>query len=256
MTRTDDRALLDIGVCSLDPVTMNQALKRVKELSRGDRARYVVTPNIDHVARLSQQPEGPSFRSLYDEAALCLCDSRILEKVLRIAGKRIPEVIPGSTLTQRIFDEQITPQDRVLVLGGSEQTFVRLLEAYPQFTMFHRNPSMGFIHNDYEVKALTQLVERTRPTYTFLALGSPQQERLAHRIMTMGGATGVCLCIGSSLRFIVGEETRAPRAWQALHLEWLYRLLQDPFRLGGRYLANAFSLPGIYRAVSGARMRA
>ena len=38
------------------------------------------------------------------------------------------------------------------------------------------------------------------------------------------------------LNFLTGEERRAPSWMRRCGVEWLYRLLQDPRRLAGRYL--------------------
>ena len=84
---------------------------------------------------------------------------------------------------------------------------------------------------------------RSRARFTFLAVGSPQQELLAHRVALRAGAGrddagGCALCIGAALRFVVGEEKRAPVIMQKLGLEWSYRLGQDPVRLWRRYLVD------------------
>jgi hypothetical protein len=51
-------------------------------------------------------------------------------------------------------------------------------------------------------------------------------------------ARGLALCVGASLNFITGTEKRAPAWVQKLTLEWLYRLLQNPRRMAGRYLVR------------------
>jgi exopolysaccharide biosynthesis WecB/TagA/CpsF family protein len=57
---------------------------------------------------------------------------------------------------------------------------------------------------------------------------------------------GVVLCIGASILFMVGEEKRAPMLIQKMHLEWLYRAIQDPKRLLSRYIDNLFQLPKLF----------
>src|SRR6185436_2589093 len=74
--------------------------------------------------------------------------------------------------------------------------------------------------------------------YCLLAVGSPQQEFVAYCLKQRGAARGLALCIGASVDFLTGKERRAPRAWQALGCEWLYRLLQSPRRMAYRYLVR------------------
>jgi N-acetylglucosaminyldiphosphoundecaprenol N-acetyl-beta-D-mannosaminyltransferase len=55
----------------------------------------------------------------------------------------------------------------------------------------------------------------------------------------MAGRTrGLAICAGASLDFLIGKQVRAPRWMQALHIEWLHRLLSDPKRLAYRYLVR------------------
>ncbi len=57
---------------------------------------FVVTPNVDHLAQLQNNP---SLRNAYAKARLRLCDSRILMPLLHRLGVPVEEVIPGSDLT-------------------------------------------------------------------------------------------------------------------------------------------------------------
>ncbi len=96
---------------------------------------------------------------------------------------------------------------------------------------------MGFIRNPAAVEQCLQFIESNSPfRFCFLAIGCPQQEAIAAALKRRGTAKGLALCVGASLNFLVGDEKRAPLWMQRLSLEWLYRLLQDPKRLAGRYL--------------------
>ena len=96
---------------------------------------------------------------------------------------------------------------------------------------------MGFIHDPAATERCLTFVESLSPfRFCFLAVGSPQQEVLAHALQQRARARGLALCVGASLNFITGSERRAPLWMQHGGLEWLYRLLQDPRRLARRYL--------------------
>jgi exopolysaccharide biosynthesis WecB/TagA/CpsF family protein len=69
---------------------------------------------------------------------------------------------------------------------------------------------------------------------------------LAAALARGGKATGVGLCIGAGLDFLVGVRRRAPAALRAANLEWLFRLACEPRRLSRRYLVDG---PRILRVV-------
>jgi N-acetylglucosaminyldiphosphoundecaprenol N-acetyl-beta-D-mannosaminyltransferase len=68
----------------------------------------------------------------------------------------------------------------------------------------------------------------------FVALGAPRQEVFAARCLDELDGTGM-LCIGAALDFIAGTQTRANTFVQRIGLEWAWRMLREPRRLGPRY---------------------
>ncbi len=195
---------------------------------------YVVTPNADHLLRLHREP---SFRALYADAAWVLLDSRFIGHLLRLTrGLQLP-LCTGSDLTAALFARVIRPDDRLIVIGGSDEQSRRLAARYGLTGLVHFNPPMGFIHDPAAVEACLAFVEAHSPfRFCLLAVGCPQQEMLAQRLKQRGRARGLALCIGASINFLTGDEQRAPRWLQRCGLEWLFRLMRSPRRLARRYL--------------------
>ncbi|MFX8035998.1 WecB/TagA/CpsF family glycosyltransferase, partial [Acinetobacter baumannii] len=81
-------------------------------------------------------------------------------------------------------------------------------------------PPMGFIKDPAAVEGCIRFVLDHPARYVFFAVGAPRSELLAQRIAERGGATGVGLCIGSSLHFLTGMVPRAPGWMRRLALEW------------------------------------
>ena len=236
---------LQFSTAPIDQVL--QALAR----SRGDAPfGYVVTPNVDHMVRLTglqaEDPEHDRLWQVYRGADARLCDSRILALLARLRGVTLP-VVPGSELTQRLFDEAIREGDAVTIIGGREDALRLLRSRYPGVAFRQHIPPMGLRRNAAAMDDAAAFVRAQPARFVFLAVGSPQQELLAGRIKAEGGATGIGLCIGAAIDFIVGTEKRAPRIMQKMALEWAYRLGSDPRRFWRRYLVEG---PKIFRAVA------
>lgn len=197
---------------------------------------YVVTPNTDHILRLT---EDPSLAPVYAGATFSLLDSRFIALCLRaLRGIRLP-VCTGSDLTARLFSRVIQPDDKVVLVGGTPEQARKLAQRYGLRQLVHHNPPMGFIRDRAAIEACLEFVEQQSPfRFCLLAVGSPQQEIVARRLKDRGQARGLALCIGASINFLTGEEQRAPRWMQQSGLEWLYRLAQNPRRLAHRYLVR------------------
>ena len=129
------------------------------------------------------------------------------------------------------------PADRVVLIGGSDSHAKTIAATFGLADVRHHNPPMGFIGDDAAVENCLRFIEAQSPfRFCFLAVGSPQQEIVAHRLQARGSARGLVFCVGAALNFITGAEARAPRWMQLMALEWLHRLQQDPRRLARRYL--------------------
>jgi len=199
-----------------------------------ERYGYVVTPNVDHLIRCH---EDPSYHSIYRAATYVLLDSRFAAYLLLVVkGLRLP-VCPGSDVLPALLEKVVGPCDRLVLIGGSSQQAQTLERNYGLRNLRHHNPPMGFINDPAAVRDCLEFIEEASPfRFCFLAVGAPQQERIAHQLMARDRARGLALCLGASLNFVTGVERRAPVWMRRIGSEWLYRLMQDPKRLGQRYL--------------------
>ncbi|HEV7263786.1 MAG TPA: WecB/TagA/CpsF family glycosyltransferase [Falsiroseomonas sp.] len=215
---------------------------------------YLVTPNADHLVRLAREPE--RYRPLYREAAWRLLDSRVVARLARAMGLPAPPVVPGSDLTARLLGEAVAPDDRIAILGGTAATAAAVRARFGLRDVVHHDPPMGFDADPAALEAAIAFVRDARARFAFLCVGSPRQEIVARAVARRGDATGTALCVGASLRFLSGEERRAPRLVQRAGLEWAWRLAQDPRRLARRYLVEDPALLGLLLKERSARRRA
>ena len=225
--------LLGVDFAGLGP---GEVVRRLAARPASAPFAYAVTPNSDHLIRLSVQPE---LRPLYEAAALRLLDSRVVARLARLFGLDAPPVVTGSDLTAALFERVVEPDDPVAVLGGSEEVAAALRSRYRLSRLAHHNPPMGFDRDPAALEVALRFLEAHPARFVFLAVGSPRQEIVAEALVRRGKATGVGLCIGASLLFLAGLERRAPLAVQKAGMEWAWRLAGDPKRLAKRYLVDS-----------------
>ena len=71
-----------------------------------------------------------------------------------------------------------------------------------------------------------------------MCLGHPKQELLAKELKNYdwaGARPDWIMCVGATIEFLTGEQKRAPKAFQVLGLEWIFRLLTNPRKFFNRY---------------------
>jgi N-acetylglucosaminyldiphosphoundecaprenol N-acetyl-beta-D-mannosaminyltransferase len=213
------------------------------ELDRMSRARKfatVITPNVDHIVMLhnkSTDDVTERFRNATSAAGMLICDSRVLSALAALRGIKL-QVVTGSDLTAYLFEHGFFDNRRVALIGGDQDMLSELSRRYPTIHLFQHIPPMGVLGNEEAIKEIETFVAANGFDYVLFAMGAPRSEIIAQRCSQLPGATGVALCIGASIEFLLGRKARAPRWVQMIGMEWAFRLMSEPRRLWRRYLVS------------------
>jgi len=105
-------------------------------------------------------------------------------------------------------------------------------------------PFLPMCNTDWE--KLVKEIEEAKPHIIWVGLGTPKQEQFAWELSQKVKVSYI-ITIGAAFDFYTGQVRQAPRWIQQLSLEWLFRLIQEPRRLAGRYsrIVPTFALLGI-----------
>lgn len=219
---------------AFDRIGLDVALKRIGERAADKPFAFVVTPNVDHLVRLESDTV---LATLYAQAWLTVCDSRVLELIGRFSGEHI-DVTPGSDLTAQLLENVIDSNETVTIIGASKGVVDAVTARYGLTDVRWHEPPMGLRHNREALEDCARFVAENPARFIFLCVGSPQQELVAEACLDRGDCTGLGLCVGASLDFLGGKIERAPGWMQRSRLEWLHRLASEPRRMWRRYLVD------------------
>ena len=215
-----------LGV-GFDNVTMEQAVDRAVALMNSAGSHYVVTPNPEIVETCREDQEAMAVVS---QADLVIPDGIGVIYGSRILGTPLQERVPGVELAQNLMT-RMAGTDKTLFLLGSkpgvaEEAADKLRQRYPGLKIVGTND--GYFKDDAPV---VEKIRSSGADVVFVCLGAPKQEKWMHR---NGQATGahLLLGLGGCLDVFAGHVQRAPQAFQKLGLEWFYRLLTNPSRIG------------------------
>jgi exopolysaccharide biosynthesis WecB/TagA/CpsF family protein len=183
----------------------------------------------------------PSFRAVVNAFDLLGADGHPVRWLLNLTSKNgLSERVCGTDLMALLCDRCATNGVGIYLYGSThlvvEDLAGRLEERYPALVICGAEPST-FRDLDLSAEDDAALIERINSSgagIVFLGLGCPLQECFAHAHRE--SIKPVQVCVGAAFDFLSGNKTRAPKWMQRHWLEWLYRLLQEPRRLGLRYL--------------------
>ena len=229
----------------LHACTEPQCVRFILDCLHAGQGGWVVTPNLDHLRRLAHERE---FRELCSKASLRVADGKPLVWASRIQGRSLPGRVAGSDLISSLSAAAAEEERSIYLLGGNEGSAQlaaeKLLVRHPDLRIAGlRCPPFGF-ENDaaYMAEMRADLLAK-RPDIVFVGLGSPKQERLIDAFRSELPETW-WLGVGVSFSFLAGEIARAPRWLQAIGLEWVHRLAQEPRRLFKRYVVQGIPFAG------------
>ena len=89
--------------------------------------------------------------------------------------------------------------------------------------------------NDF--KRIAYSIKKNKAQVIWLAISSPKQELFISKLINLAPAT--YFAVGAAIDFYTGKQKRAPKLLRIIYLEWLFRLVNSPLRLGYRYLILA-----------------
>jgi exopolysaccharide biosynthesis WecB/TagA/CpsF family protein len=228
-----------------------QVARLIIETARGPY-RYVVTPNAYHVVAAHDEPE--RLLPLYRSAWMSLCDSRIVRGLAALTGRSLP-LVTGSDMVPKLLAElnarpAAAEPRRILVVGPDRATGLALRARYRDLNVEILPVPSGLGQSaDLRLAVAHACVERPWDIL-LLCVGCPAQELIARLISQLGRPSGIALCVGASIDFLTGRQTRAPLWLQKLSLEWAYRLALEPRRLWRRYLVDSPKILRIFLATS------
>lgn len=152
--------------------------------------------------------------------------------VYALRKKGIPQKkrIPGCDLWLEIIKKH--EKDKTFYFVGAkpdiiEKTVTKLKVDFPSINILGYRD--GYINdNDEKTDLITEIIEK-KPDVIFVAMGSPKQELLMiemfekHEALYQG--------LGGSFDLYVGVVKETPRFFQENGLHWLYRAIQQPYRI-------------------------
>ena len=101
---------------------------------------------------------------------------------------------------------------------------------------------------DFDYQEIADIVNADGARVVWVALGAPKQERFMARLLPYI-SSGIMIGVGAAFKFYSGtEESRCPTWMQRCHLEFFYRILQDPKKQLRRCYWIIRTLPRLYLA--------
>lgn len=232
----------DVLGVRIDNVTMEQAVERIRGfVAKKDKPHLVVTCNPEMVMTAYTDQ---LLAEILRRADLVVPDGIGVVWASRILQRPLAERVPGIELMEAVLAAAAQSGWRVFLLGAepgvAERAGAEMQKAFPGLNIVGQHH--GFFDKTTEPQVL-ELIRRTQPHILLVALGVPRQEKWAAAHLA-SLKVPVAIGVGGSFNVWAGVDKRAPLWIRRIHLEWLYRLLRQPWRF-----RRALAIPQFMAAV-------
>lgn len=219
-------AMRILGV-RVDALTYADLLARIGDFIAQGTPHQIATVNPEFVMEARRNP---AFRAVLERADLCLPDGVGLLWAARRMGRVLPQRVTGSDAVPLIAAAAAQRGWRLYLLGAApgvaERTAEILGGRYPGLRVVGTHAGSPA---DADAPDICARIRRAQPDVLFVAYGAPRQDLwIAAHGATL--AAPAMMGVGGAFDHIVGVQRRAPAWIQRLNLEWLFRLLTQPWR--------------------------
>lgn len=219
-------SLFVLGV-RVDAVTFDQVLGCIDAFVADGGPHQIVTVNPEFVMAAQSDAE---FRHIINTSALALPDGVGVCWASRYLGRPLSERIPGVDLVERLAVLSAEQGYRIYFLGAmpgvAQEAAEVLVSRYPGLVV--AGTYAGSPRTEDE-EAIIERLSTARPHILLVAYGAPAQDHWIAR--NLGRLeVPVCIGVGGSFDYIAGVRPRAPHWLRRLGLEWLHRLVTQPWR--------------------------
>jgi N-acetylglucosaminyldiphosphoundecaprenol N-acetyl-beta-D-mannosaminyltransferase len=225
----------------IEPFNLQEATSLVAGWARGKTATKLVT--FTNVHMLTESHHHPQFHSQLCEMDLNCPDGMPLVWLAKASGRRISRVC-GPEFFEEFFASTADQNLRHFFYGGNEgvagKVAAELKLRYPtlQVAGFAAPPFRPLTED--EDAYMVDAINNSGADVVWVSLGCPKQESWMHEHRSKLKPC-VVLAVGMAFDILVGNRQRAPEVLRNAGLEWLYRLMKEPRRLGSRYLKSNFT---------------
>jgi len=211
----------------VDCLDMRAALERVEQFVDAGGHHLIATVNPEFIMRAHREHE---FARVLESADLCLADGSGVVWAARRQGCAMSGPVPGVDMIPPLAAMCARRGFRLFLLGAAPgvaaELASRLRTEHPRLEVA-AHPGSPDPSSDDET---SRLIRAHQTQVLLVAFGAPKQELWIDRMEDRVGVA-VAIGVGGAYDYLTGRVPRAPLWMRRAGLEWLHRLIHQPWRI-------------------------
>lgn len=219
---------------------MNEALDVVKQCVVFPRLNYIVTPNPEFIVRAQKDKV---FRDILNNAVIAIPDGFGLMLAAKFLKRPLDQRITGVDFIWHVAELAEKEEYSIYLYGArkgiAKKTAEKLQNKFPHLKIVGAESGYGE-NGELNDAQVAEDIKQKSPDILLVALGAPKQEKwIAAHLQDFIGVK-VAMGVGGAFDYISGSIKRAPMFIRKIGLEWLYRLIIQPWRIKRIFTATVY----------------
>lgn len=221
----------------------NKIVKDINDCIANQQKGYVCVVDGNVLATSYKQQE---YKEIINGGLVNSCDGSSIAMLAGAIHKAKYETYTGP----EIFSKYVKENHKQYFLGNTEENLLRLKNRFESLgypSANYKFESLPYKNvEEFDYKAIAQDIRLFAPDIIWVSLGAPKQEIFISKLYPYLDK-GVLFAIGAAFNLFLGDDAnkRAPKIMRDMHLEWLFRVCQEPDRVGKRAWAYFKVLPSL-----------
>ncbi|TSC92934.1 MAG: N-acetylglucosaminyldiphosphoundecaprenol [Candidatus Berkelbacteria bacterium Licking1014_7] len=212
-----------------DNLTLGQTILEIEKMIASNYCHQIVTVNPEFILKAQKDKK---FFQILNNASLAIPDGAGIVWAAKKQGIELAERVSGADLVEALGKRQ---KYSLFFLGGAPDIAKRasnkLMQKYPQLKILGATDGGKITDTNLaHQKKLIGRINQLKPDILLVALGAPKQDKFISRWQNELKCK-VAIGVGGTFDYWAGTVRRAPKIFQQLSLEWLWRLILEPRRL-------------------------
>lgn len=220
---------IEILGIKINRINIKEAVNSIHKIIDNNQKAMIVTPNSEMIVMAQEDRE---LARILNNADLKIPDGAGVVLASRMLKKPVQERVAGFDLMTDLLKLAVKQNYSLYLLGGKpgiiEEACKKIKKKYNDINI--AGSHHGYLDRELQQKVIKD-INNIEPDILFVGMGVPLQEKFIDKVLSKLNVK-IAMTVGGSFDVLAGTMKRAPVWMQKFNLEWLYRLIQEPKRLG------------------------
>lgn len=237
--KLDDAGIVNVLGLAVDNLTRDQSIVKVMNMIDNKIISHVIFLNPYKIQKIKFNSD---LRLIYSKASMYLTNGAGIQWAAKMLGSIIKERIPILSFMMDLIRIAEIKEYTIFLVGGKPETveraFSNIRKSFPKIRIVGRH---GGYFSSVREEAIIEAIQKSEPDIIFVGLGFPKEDQWIYKLKGEL-KRGVIIGVGGSIDIISGVIKKAPPFFMTRGLDWFYRIITRPWRIGRLFMLAIFAI--------------